>query len=183
MMRYAGGDLMKRLMYIITFSAMAVLVFAAIAVAQSVPVAQEPNQNTTSVQNSTTVPATTPVPATTTVTTTVPATTPAPNSEITVDISSHGFDPAQLNVAPGTTVRFRNNDTESHTATADNGLFDTKVLEPGYSFEVLLEGSGAVTYHCELHPDMQGSIVVAEAGEAGGTEVTNPPYQPVGVSP
>jgi plastocyanin len=179
MMRYAGGDLMKRLMYIITFSAMAVLVFAAIAVAQSVPVAQEPNQNTTSVQNSTTVPATTPVPATTT----VPATTPAPNSEITVDISSHGFDPAQLNVAPGTTVRFRNNDTESHTATADNGLFDTKILEPGYSFEVLLEGSGAVTYHCELHPDMQGSIVVAEAGEAGGTEVTNPPYQPVGVSP
>jgi plastocyanin len=186
---------MKRLMYIITFSAMAVLVFAAIAVAQSVPVAQEPNQNTTSVQNSTTVPATTPVPATTTVTTTVPATTPAqttttvpattpaPNSEITVDISSHGFDPAQLNVAPGTTVRFRNNDTESHTATADNGLFDTKLLEPGYSFEVLLEGSGAVTYHCELHPDMQGSIVVAEAGEAGGTEVTNPPYQPVGVSP
>jgi plastocyanin len=170
---------MKRLMYIITFSAMAVLVFAAIAVAQSVPVAQEPNQNTTSVQNSTTVPATTPVPATTT----VPATTPAPNSEITVDISSHGFDPAQLNVAPGTTVRFRNNDTESHTATADNGLFDTKVLEPGYSFEVLLEGSGAVTYQCELHPDMQGSILVAEAGEAGGTEVTNPPYQPVGVSP
>jgi plastocyanin len=170
---------MKRLMYIITFSAMAVLVFAAIAVAQSVPVPQEPNQNTTSVQNSTTVPATTPAPATTT----VPATTPAPNSEITVDISSHGFDPAQLNVAPGTTVRFRNNDTESHTATADNGLFDTKVLEPGYSFEVLLEGSGAVTYHCELHPDMQGSIVVAEAGEAGGTEVTNPPYQPVGVSP
>jgi plastocyanin len=100
-----------------------------------------------------------------------------------VDISSHGFDPTQLNVAPGTTVRFRNSDTESHTATADNGLFDTKVLEPGYSFEVLLEGSGAVTYHCELHPDMQGSIVIGQAGELGGAEGTNPPNLSGSVSP
>jgi plastocyanin len=170
---------MKRLMYIIAHSAMAVLVFAAIAVAQSVPVAQEPNQNSTTVPAMTPIETATPAPATTTVT----ATTPAPNSTITVDISSHGFDPAQLNVAPGTTVRFRNSDTESHTATADNGLFDTKVLEPGYSFEVLLEGSGAVTYHCELHPDMQGSIVIGQAGELGGAEGTNPPNLSGSVSP
>jgi plastocyanin len=175
-MRYAGGDLMKRLMYIIALSAMAVLVFAAIATAQSVA----PEGNTTDVQNSTTVPATN---NPTETTTTVPATTPAPNSTITVDIRDHAFNPAQLNVAPGTTVTFVNNDTEPHTATADSGLFDTGVLQPGYSFDLFLEGSGTVTYHCELHPDMLGSIVVGEAGQAGGAEGTDSPNLSGSASP
>jgi len=156
-------------MYVIALSAMAVLVFAAIAAAQSVPEEQEhshaPSEQAAAPPEST-------APAETT--------TPAPNSTMTVDIHDHAFDPAQLNVAPGTTVTFVNNDTEAHTATADNGVFDTGVLEPGYSFEVLLDGSGRVTYHCELHPDMQGSIVV---GAASGTEGTNPPNQSAEVVP
>ena len=62
------------------------------------------------------------------------------------------------------------------------------MLEPGSSFEVLLDGSGTVTYHCELHPDMKGSIVVGEAGQAdaaGGTEGegTKPPNQSAEVVP
>src|SRR5918994_3322398 len=155
---------MKRLMYLIPLSAMAVLVFAAIAAAQSVPEDQATNQNTTDMQNSTTVPATAPA----------ESTTPAPDSTITVDISNHAFNPAQLNIAPGTTVTFVNNDTEPHTATADNELFDTGVLRPGESSWVLFDGSGTVTYHCELHPDMKGSIVV---GEAGAGELTTPRKQ------
>ena len=164
---------MKRLMYVIALSAMAVLVFAAIAAAQSVPVAQEPSHD------STTVPATAPAETTTP----AESTTPAPDSTITVDISNHAFNPAQLNIAPGTTVTFVNNDTEPHTATADNGLFDTGVLEPGSSFEVLLDGSGTVTYHCELHPDMQGSIIVGQADAPTATEGTNPPNQSAEVVP
>jgi hypothetical protein len=92
---------------------------------------------------------------------------------MTVDISNHAFNPAQFNVAPGTTVTFVNNDTEPHTATADNGLFDTGELEPGDSSWVSFEGAGTVTYHCELHPDMKGSIVVEE----GGGEDTTPQKQ------
>jgi plastocyanin len=117
-------------------AAMAVLVFAAIAVAQS--------------------------------------TAPALNNTATVDIRGHAFDPAQLNVAPGTTVRFVNNDTEPHTATADNGLFDTGVLQPGSSFEVFLDGSGTVPYHCELHPDMKGTVVVGGASGGGETGTVDP---------
>jgi plastocyanin len=160
---------MKRLMYLIPLSAMAVLVFAAIAAAQSVPEDQAHSHDATQ-------------PAAVPAETTAPAemTAPVPSGTITVDIRDHAFNPAQLNVAPGTTVTFVNNDTEPHTATADNGLFDTGVLEPGYSFDVFLDGSGTVTYHCELHPDMQGSIVV---GEAGAAEGTNPPNQSVSVSP
>jgi plastocyanin len=169
---------MKRLIYLIALSAMAVLVFAAVAVAQSVP---EDQAHSHDANEQAAVPAETTTPAQTT--TPAETTTPAPNSTITVDIRDHAFNPAQLNVAPGTTVRFVNNDTEPHTATADNELFDTGVLEPGYSFDVLLEGSGTVPYHCELHPDMQGSIVVGPADAASGPEGTNPPNQSAEVVP
>jgi plastocyanin len=161
---------MKHLMYVIPLSAMAVLVFAAIAVAQSDQEGQEPSQNTTGVQNSTTVPPKTPAQTTTPAETTAPA----PDSTITVEIHDHAFNPAQLNVAPGTTVTFVNNDpAEPHTATADNELFDTGVLRPGESSWVLLEGSGTVTYHCDLHPDMKGSIGVGEGGAVEGTTPQN----------
>ena len=176
---------MKRLMmYVIPLSAVAVLVFATMAVAQSVPEGQEPSQNpanasTTDVQNSTTWPAkkkpaetaeTTKPAETNEPTTPTQTTAPDPNGQKTVNIYNHAFGPAQLKVASGTTVRFVNKDTEPHTATADNDLFDTGELEPGGSFKVYFEGSGTVTYHCELHPDMKGSIVVGEGG--GGEDPT-----------
>jgi plastocyanin len=81
-------------------------------------------------------------------------------STAAVNIKNHAFDPAQLNVAKGTTVTWTNADSEAHTVTADDGLFDSGVLEPGQSYSVWLGGSGTVAYHCELHPDMKGSVVV-----------------------
>jgi plastocyanin len=196
------GGLVKRLMmYVIPLSAVAVLVFATIAVAQSDPPA---TGRTTDVQNSTTWPskkkpvepstptdtaepstptenAETTAPTETAETTAPTQTTvPDPNGQKTVNIYNHAFDSAQLNVASGTTVRFVNKDTEAHTATADNNLFDTGVLEPGESFKVYFEGSGTVTYHCELHPDMKGSIVV---GKGGGGEDTTPQKQASEVAP
>src|SRR3712207_351462 len=176
---------MKRLMYLIPVSVTAVLLLAAPALTQTAPndIEASPTQTMDAVQETggaatdpTTVPAETTAPAEST--TPAQTTTPAPNSTTTVDISNHAFNPAQLNVAPGTTVTFVNNDTEPHTATADNGLFDTGVLEPGYSFDVLLDGSGTVTYHCELHPDMQGSIVVGTASGTEGTTTENPTSDP-----
>jgi plastocyanin len=193
---YVGEVLMKRLMYLIPLSAMAVLLLAAPALTQTAPndIEASPTLTTDAVQETggAATDPTTEQPAETT----APAesTTPAPNSTTTVDIRDHAFNPAQLNVAPGTTVTFVNNDTEPHTATADNGLFDTGVLEPGSSFDVFLDGSGTVTYHCELHPDMQGSIVVGQASSSSGGETTggntptgdsgsNPPNQATSVYP
>src|SRR5829696_9764263 len=154
---------MKRLMYVIPLSAIAVLVFAAIAAAQI----QQTNQNRTVMQ--------TPSP------TTEPAEEPA---ETTVEIRNNAFNPPQLNVAPGTTVTFVNRDTVPHTATADNKLFDSGELAPGASYPVVLDGAGTVTYHCKLHPEMKGSILVGEGGQAGETGITTtPPNQAVSVYP
>jgi plastocyanin len=158
---------MKRLMYVIPLSAVAVLLLAAPALTQNAPnhIEASPTQTTDAVQETggaatdpTTEPAEPTAPA--------ESTTPAPNSTTTVEMRNNAFNPPQLNVAPGTTVTFVNNDTVPHTATADNGLFDSGELAPGASYPVVLDGAGTVTYHCELHPEMQGSIVVGEAGQA-----------------
>jgi plastocyanin len=103
-------------------------------------------------------------------------------SATAVNITNHAFDPAQLNVATGTTVTWTNGDTEAHTVTADDELFDSGVLEPGQSYSVWLGGSGTVAYHCKIHPDMTGSVVVggASGGETtgGGTTTENPGSNP-----
>jgi plastocyanin len=142
------GGILKRLMYAIPLSVIAVLVFAAIAAAQI----QQTNQNKTVMQTPSS--------------TTEPAEEPA---ETTVEIRNNAFNPPQLNVAPGTTVRFVNRDSVPHTVTADNKLFDSGELAPGASYPVVLDGAGTVTYHCELHPEIKGSIVVGKDGGAGDT--------------
>lgn len=166
---------MKRLMYAIPLSVIAVLVFAAIAAAQSglqgQQDGQEPSQNpatgqTTDVQNSTTLPAKK-EPAETT--TPAKSTVPATDTTVAVDINDLGFAPPRLNIAPGTRVMFVNNGEEEHTATADNELFDTGKLARGESTWVYFRGSGTVTYHDQLHPEMKGIIDVGEGVGGGDT--------------
>jgi len=151
-----GAFTVKRLMHVLTLSAIAVLVFAALAVAQDVPQGQaegqEPSPNATDTNTATDTNSTS-VQKRTTSRTTSSGTT-------TVDITDDAFDPSELNIAAGTTVTFVNNGTGPHTATADNNLFDTGELAQGESLDVYLEGAGSVTYHDELNPDMTGSITV-----------------------
>ncbi len=152
---------MNRLIYLIPLSVIAVLLLAAPALTQTLPnnVYLSPTQETGAVQTAGDVNAD---PASAENATPAGTTMPTSNVTMKIDISNHAFSPAQLNVAPGTMVTFVNDDTEPHTATADNGLFDSGVLEPGEVYSVWLDGSGTVTYRCELHPDMRGSIGVLD---------------------
>jgi plastocyanin len=50
-----------------------------------------------------------------------------------------------------------------HTVTAENGLFDSGVLDPGESYTVDFDGQGTVAYYCSLHPEMRGSLTVGGA--------------------
>ena len=125
-------------------AAIVVLVFASIAAAQSVPDQSSSDQSTPEQAQSPDSSG---------------QATPAQDA-VTVNIPEDAFDPAQLDVAPGTTVTWVNNDSEPHTVTADDGLFDSGRLDPGDSYSVWLGGSGTVAYHCNPHPDMTGSIVV-----------------------
>jgi plastocyanin len=92
-----------------------------------------------------------------------------PTTEIsTIDIfliEDKYFEPTDALVEPGTTLMWVNRGQEQHTATADDGQFDSGVLNPGDSFLTTVEGSGTLTYHCTLHPEMTGSITVATTEE------------------
>lgn len=103
---------------------------------------------------------------------------------LTVSIHDHAFDPTPLDVPPRTTVTWVNNDTDAHTVTADDGLFDSWVLQPGDSYSVWFSGTGTVTYHCKIHPDMKGSIIVGGAGGGEPTTAgqTTPPKQEVTIA-
>src|SRR4051812_15411806 len=78
---------------------------------------------------------------------------------VTVSIRDGYFDPADITIAPGTTVTWVNEGNLPHTVTADNGLFGSGVLYPGDTYSVWFGGSGTVTYHCS--PSMTGSVTVA----------------------
>jgi plastocyanin len=92
-----------------------------------------------------------------------PASAPAGSaaaSESTVMIQDFAFGPAELSVAAGATVTFVNNDTAPHTATADDGSWDTGEIAPGESATVTLDTAGTFAFHCEFHPTMTATLTV-----------------------
>ena len=101
-----------------------------------------------------------------------------PTTEIsTIDIlliEDNYFEPTDALVERGTTLMWVNHGQEQHTVTADDGQFDSGVLNPGDYFLTTVEGSGTLTYHCTLHPEMTGSITVASpaTGDATGDATT-----------
>lgn len=100
---------------------------------------------------------------------------------VTVSIQDFFFNPSQITIRPGTTVMWVNEGSHPHTVTSDDGQFDSEALMPGDSFMVTFSGSGTLTYHCEIHPDvMMGSVTVSESdGGAVPTDETDENSTPV----
>lgn len=78
----------------------------------------------------------------------------------TVTIRDLAFAPATLEIPAGATVRWTNEDPIPHTATADDGSFDTGVIEPGQTGSQTFTEPGRFSYFCAFHPQMQATIVV-----------------------
>ena len=81
-------------------------------------------------------------------------------AEMAVAIEGFAFAPQSIEVTAGSTVTFTNNDGAAHTATADDGSFDTGSLAQGESASVTFDTPGTYTYTCAFHPGMTGTIVV-----------------------
>ena len=76
-----------------------------------------------------------------------------------VSIVNFAFRPGTLNVSKGTKVVFSNTSNRSHTATRA-GSFDTGRIKPGRAVGVRFGQKGTYRYHCKVHPEMRGKIVV-----------------------
>jgi plastocyanin len=94
------------------------------------------------------------------------ATTAASGS---VTIKDFSFGPASITVHAGDTVTWTNQGPTSHSATADNGSFDTGVFAAGGSKSHTFSAPGTFAYHCTPHPFMTGTVrVLASSSSSGG---------------
>jgi plastocyanin len=81
----------------------------------------------------------------------------------TVLIQDFSFKPAHITIKRGTKVRWINKDFDVHTATANNGKsFNSGLLFPilRKSYTHTFKSAGKKGYHCNIHPDMKGSVLV-----------------------
>jgi plastocyanin len=107
---------------------------------------------------------------------------PARAAEHAVEIGDGFFSPATLTISVGDTVTWRNADDSPHTATSDDGTFDSGNLDEGVGFSFTFTEPGTYTYICIYHEEMQGTIVVEAAdaapapqsgNAAGGTDASS----------
>lgn len=77
-----------------------------------------------------------------------------------IRIQNLSFGPGEVRVHAGARVRWTNGDQLQHTATADNGLFDSGLIDPGHTFEQVFDQPGTYSYHCTPHPFMVGRVIV-----------------------
>jgi plastocyanin len=99
---------------------------------------------------------------------TSPSVTPAPTTSGTSVaivpgasvLTSTAYNPDPINVSPGTTVTWVNNDTTTHTSVANGGAWNSGNIGPGGSFSATFPTAGSFTYHCAIHPNMVGTVNV-----------------------
>lgn len=77
-----------------------------------------------------------------------------------VRIANLSFTARDLRVRSGTRVRWVNEDQVQHSVTAEDGSFDSGLLDPGQAFERVFDRPGEYSYHCTPHPFMLGHVIV-----------------------
>ena len=94
--------------------------------------------------------------------------TPAPSlptackkTRCDVAIRGFAFTPGGLTIRVGTTVRWTNDDSVSHTVKAGGAEpFASQNLGQNASFSQTFKSAGSFAYICGIHPEMTGTIVV-----------------------
>ena len=76
-------------------------------------------------------------------------------------ITIEGFKFTNATAAPGASVSVSNQDSSAHTATADNGEFDSGNIEGNAEGSITApDKAGEYAFHCEIHPSMKGTLTV-----------------------
>ncbi len=101
----------------------------------------------------------------------------AEGEAVTVKIEGLSFNPKEVVVKPGTTIRWINLDPIDHDVTSGkavvgrktrgmkqtkfpDGKFQSGSFGKGMDFKVTLKDKGEYPYYCTIHPFMEGKVVV-----------------------
>lgn len=89
----------------------------------------------------------------------------------TVAIALYAYAPDSITVVENDVVHWDWKGPDvNHSVTSDSGLFDSGVLDKeGASFEYFFDKAGEYAYHCTVHANMKGRVVV-QAGPQYDTE-------------
>jgi plastocyanin len=125
---------------------------------------------TVNIQSPTTSPADTTLPTTsdTPSLTTTPALSPSTGQTMTINYSSTGFSPASTTIKAGTTVVWKNNDTDPMqidsnphpTHTSYPPMNASTPTQPGDTYTFTFTDPGTYGYHNHLNPANKGTIIV-----------------------
>lgn len=92
------------------------------------------------------------------------ANAPAPSGDAVrsakVEIEDFAYSSDPVIIEQGGKVIWINRDSEPHTATAEDGSFDTGALEEGKLQSETFKEPGTYPYICSIHPQMHGTVEV-----------------------
>jgi plastocyanin len=77
----------------------------------------------------------------------------------TVLIENYSFKPAELKIKAGETATWKEMDVMEHTVLGDGGI-ESPVLKQGDEYKFTFQNKGEFNYHCSIHPNMKGKIIV-----------------------
>jgi plastocyanin len=86
----------------------------------------------------------------------VPSASAAPN----ITVRDFSYNPTPARAAIGAVVRWSNAGPSTHTATSNQGFFNTGRIVPGSSKTATMMSAGAFAYHCQIHPSMRATVSV-----------------------
>lgn len=79
---------------------------------------------------------------------------------VEVAIQGFAFEPATVEITAGHAVRWTNMDGARHSATAEDGSFDTGLMKTNVSGDIVFDAPGTYPYFCKAHRGMKGTVVV-----------------------
>ncbi len=92
-----------------------------------------------------------------------------PSGTNAVTIKDFAFSPSTLTIKAGTAVTWTTLDSAPHQIASDPHPAHTDLpglisgtLEEGQSYSFAFDRAGTFGYHCHLHPNMKGTIIVEQ---------------------
>lgn len=81
-------------------------------------------------------------------------------ADVVVDIRRYAYGPVRTVIPAGAVVEWVNRDAVVHTATAEDGAWDSGGMKPGSSWRARFDEPGVYPYYCGPHPFMKGVVIV-----------------------
>ena len=81
--------------------------------------------------------------------------------DVEATIADFTFAPDPATASTGQVIQWTNDDEAVHTVTLDDGSCSLGRLGPGAAGALQFDSAGSFPYHCEVHPNMTGTIEVS----------------------